>query len=279
MPTCLNWFLLLLLLFFVSTSAAAAVNVSAEIESISVNVAMVRVLQANVIESFGASTPPPPLKLARDLRAVTAEFQTPLMTILHLEQSPGRAPSKWDCQQLGGSLRDLTTDVHVLTAAVYRYEPAFVDQASIDRIHTLQRQITADFDKFRAMASNVCPWTNPFELENREFGWLLRFNGYLSAPTNVWGLLALAYTVFCGKWVAKKVKGWFGFGGEAEGEKKSKAPTAAAAAAAAPPPPPPAPPAAAPATARAAPPAAPAAPAASKGGKKKRRRNTESARS
>jgi hypothetical protein len=269
----LNWFLLLLLLFFVGTSAAAAVNASAEIESISASLVPVRTLQANVIECLGASTLPPLLTLARDLRAVTAEFQTPLIKILHLEQSLGRAPSKWDCQHLVGSLRDLTTDVHVLTTAVYRYEPAFVDQASIDRIHMLQRQITADFDKFRAMASNVCPWTNQFELENREFGWLLRFNGYLSAPTNVWALLALTYTVFCRKWVVKKVKGWFGFWGEAEGEKKSKTPAAAA-----PPPPPPAPPAAAPAIARAAAPAAPA-PAASKGGKKKRRRKTESARS
>ena len=136
--------------------------------------------------------------------------------MLHLEQLRDRAPTDKDCLLLEASLLELTDAVLDLKAAVFRYNPKFEDQASVDRVHNFLERIVADFDKFRAMASNVCPWTNPFELENREFGWLLRFNGYLSAPTNVWGLLALAYTVFCGKWVVKKVKGWFGFGGEAE---------------------------------------------------------------
>jgi hypothetical protein len=43
-----------------------------------------------------------------------------------------------------------------------------------------------------------CDGYNPFELEDREFGWWLRFNGYLSAVTNVWTLLSIFYAVIFG---------------------------------------------------------------------------------
>lgn len=38
------------------------------------------------------------------------------------------------------------------------------------------------------LLTSLCDGYNPFELENREFGWWLRFNGYLSAVANVLGI-------------------------------------------------------------------------------------------
>ena len=48
------------------------------------------------------------------------------------------------------------------------------------------------------LLTSLCDGCNPFELENREFGWWLRFNGYLSAVANVWALLSIVYAVIFG---------------------------------------------------------------------------------
>ena len=283
MPTCLNWFLLLLL-FFVGASAAAAtvaVKVSNEIGSISASIAPISVLEFEIAQSLSGSVLPPALSLARELRAVTAEFQRPLKEMLHLEQMRDRAPQEKDCLLLEASLLELTDAVLDLKAAVFRYDPDFEEQASVDRVHKLLKQIVDDFDKFRDLASKVCPWTDPFGLLEKKFGWWLRFNGYLGAVTNVWRCVEILYLVCFGRLLFKKGKSWwYGAGKEAESENKSKAAVAAPPI----PPPPPLPstaPAPTPAPAPAAAPAAPALPPPPPPakGKKRRRRNTESARS